>query len=895
MIDVPTPTRREVAEQLWRWLPGVYRARDGEGRLRALIDLFADELWRLRGTIEQHYADHFIDSAQDWAIAYLADLVGTEVLFTGDAARSRELAARNREDVKNTLHWRRRKGTLAGMEGVASDVGGMGVHAVEMFERTAWLQHLAHLKPAARFALDLRDGEAIAAIATPFTSARALVDLRRSDQRAGWHRVGNVVVFAWPIASFPLQSVTPKAAGGGRYRFHPLGLDTALIAGGATESLRAQVAARPGASGADIAHANADDVPIRQRDLRHHPRAYVDSPLGFAIREDGIALLGEPPQASAALSPALDFIELANARGMLATDLGVYPAGLQCALAAVRMGAVIALLNGVPTPVTYSPGQPWANQLQLRNPQGRLALDTVMPDFGYVAGIAPYQPDDGEFHHPALLLRVANQGAAAVNFPASEAILRNARGQALQVYLPALVALAPGAEHYFYIATDGSSYFARGDHGAGPPDRNPDSALFGAFGAPHLARASEGQRRIRPGHPAGVARWRRLVARDLCCWDRPLVPPLAAGEVAVDAERGRIAFAAGEIPGGELSVDFRYALSAAIGAGPHARVDLPKPWRTVARTRNADFSSLQAAIAAAPDGMAAPVVIEILDSAVYEEALLIDARHFPHGLVIQAAALQTPWIVKPAAAARALRVSNSTLSALTLDGLAFAGGVLEVAGTVAAIALRHCTLQPATATLEIAQAQSCEVELAACISGAIRILAPQGQCTLRDSAVQHPGASIEHPGGVGALAFANGAVTLERCTVLGDVTAAQGTLSNTLCYGELVLSAASGHCLRFSRLPGSYAGGGFRCTRATPIFVSIGFGDAGYLHLHPNSDVALLRGGEEGGEIGACYGTGLPWRIQNTGLRLAESIPAGLTPVQVRVLPRLRFRGNPAP
>ncbi len=895
MIDVPTPSRTDVAEQLWRWLPGVYRARDVDDRLRSFLALFADELWRLRRTTEQQYADHFIDSAQDWAISYIADLVGTDVLFTGDAARLREITARNRDDVKNTLHWRRQKGTLTGLQGVAGDVSGLGVHAVEMFERTAWLQNLAHIKPAASFALDLRRGEALAAIHTPFSQARALADLRPADQRVGWHRVGNVAVFAWPIASFPLTAVTPKAIGGGRYTFHPLALNTALHAGGATESLRAQIAMRPGAAGADISHANADDVPIRGRDLHAHARAYIDSPLGFAVREDGIALLGEPPVAGASREPVLDFGDLADVRGMLPTDLTVYGPGLQFGLDAVRLGAVFTLVAGVLTPVSYSPGQPLVNQLQLRNPQGRLKLDSATPDFSYTAGVAPYQPDDGEFHHPALLVRVVNQGAAAVNFPASEAILRNVRGWALQAYFPALVAVAPATEHYFYVATDGSTYFARGDHGAGAPDRNPDTSLFGAFSPPHLARASEGQRRIRPGHPSGAARWRKLVACSLCCWDHALVPPLAAGEIAVDAERGRLVFAAGESPTGELSVDFRFGLTAAIGAGPHARVGLPKAWRTVARTRDADFSSLQAAIAAAPDGITIPVVIEILDSAVYEEALLIDNRNFPAGLVLQAAALQTPFIIKPLAAVQALRVNNSTLAALTLDGLVFAGGALEVAGTVGLVSLRHCTLQPASASLQVTQAGRCDVTIASCIGGSVRIAAASGDCKMQDSVLQHPAASIEQPSGANALAFTNGRVLLERCTVIGDLQADSAALSNTLCYGELALTSTSTNCMRFSRLPKSFSAAAFRCTTATPIFVSITWGDAGYLHLHTNTALALLRGGEEGGEIGAFHSAGLPWRVQNAGLRLAESIPAGLTPVQIRVLPRPRFRGNPSP
>ncbi len=886
MNDAPTLTRADVAAQLWRWLPGVYRARDTEGRLQAFIALFADELWRLRRTLEQQHTDHFIDSAQDWVIPYLADLLGSSVLFTGDAARLGEITARNRDDVKNTLHWRRQKGTLAGLEGVARDVSGFGVHAVEMFERVAWMQNLAHIKPAAAFALDLRHGEAVAAATGAFSRARALTDLRPASPRAGWHRVGQVVAFEWPIASYPFASVTPRSHGGGRFSFHPLGLDCALHAGGATEALRAQVAARPGAAGADICHANADDTPIRWRDLRAHPAAYVDSALGFAIREDGIALVGglvESRTTSTAPEMASDFGDLADVRGLLPADTTVYAAGLQFELAAVRLGAVFRVFEGALAPVPYSPGVAWAAQLQLRNPQGRLTLDMVTPAFTYIAGVAPCEPDSGEFHHPALLLRLTQQAGLATAFQASEAIVRNARGVALQVYLPALAPLAPAAEQFFYVASDGSTYFARADHSPGVPDRNPDGSLFGAFSAQHLARASEGQRRIRPGHPAGAARWRRVVARSLCCWDRPLQPAPAPGEVAVDPERGRIAFPAGELPMGVLSVDFRFALTAPLGAGPHARPALALPLLTVARQRNAGFASIQAAIDAAPDGAAGPVVIQIEDSAVYEEALRIDARNFPGGLLIQAAALQTPFIVKPAAALEVLRVSNSTVSMLTLDGLLLSGGPVEVVGAVAAVKLRQCTLVPDATPLNITAA-ACSLSLDHCISGPVS-LAGTGPCSIADSIVRHPGASVEAPGGVTAIGCAASALTLTRCSVIGDVSAQSASVSNSLCYGGLALADVAASCLRFSRLPRGAAAKAFRCTSATPIFISLTWSHAGFAHLHPNTAASLTRGAEEGGEIGAFYSAGLPWCTQNAGLRLDEYIPAGLVPVQIRVLP----------
>jgi len=895
LTTLPTPTREQVLAQLMQWLPGVYRARDAQGgkALQAYLSLFADELWRLRRAVAQSHADHFIDSAQDWVIPYLADLVGTEVLFTGVAAARREIAALNRDDVKNTLRWRRQKGTLAGLQDVAHGVSGWGVHAQEMFERTACVQHLSHPRPHARFALDLRDGTALAQALTPFSQARALADLRPPGQRAGWHQPRNVCVFEWPIRSHPLRGITPYQVAAGRYSFHPLGLDTALHAGCDSEDERAAVLQASGAAGADIAHVNATDTPIRTRDLRAHAAAYVATPLGFALREDGIHLLGGEAAAAASLEPCLGFAELAAARGLFAADTSAYAAGTRFELAAVRLGAVLQLVESKLVPITYSPGQALAAQLQLLNPQGRLALDTVTPDFGYTPGMAPYQPDSGEYHHAVLLLRITNTGATAAAFPLSEVIVRNARGGVLQVALPALAPLAAAASVYLYVAADGSSYFARGDHGPGLPDRNPDSSIFGAYSAPHLARASEGQRRIRPGHPVGAARFRRLVARELCCWDQPLTPPLAAGEIAIDPQRGRIAFPPGEVPAGELSVDFRLGLTATIGAGPFARGELPRATLTVARTRNASFTSVQAALNAAPDGGVLPVVIEILDSAVYEEALSLVNRNFPAGLVIQAAVLQTPLLRKPAAALQLVDIATSSVPVLGLDGLLMAGGALRITGDVGALRLRHCSLQPQSTTLDITVPTAIDVQLQQCISGPVTITAPQGRVTLQDSIVQHPAASIETPQAGNALVFANGVAALEASTLIGNLSAVSAKLSNTLCYGDVALADTSASCLRYSRLPRSLAAArAFSCTQAAPVFVSIRFGDAGYAHLHPNTAAQLLRGGEEGGEIGAFASAGSPWRTQNAGLRLTEYTPAGLVPVQIRALPRPRFRGN---
>lgn len=875
--------RAAYTEKLYRLLPGVYRARDESGELRRFVSLFADELWRLQAAQKQALADHFIDSCQDWVIPYLADLVGTDVLYAD--------AARNRNDVKNTLRWRRLKGSRAGLEEVAAGVGGWGALAVEMLARALWLQRLDHLRPAQTFMLDLRRPGVVAAVPTPFARNGLSADLRPLGRR-GLSAVGialprQVAVHVWPIASWPLRGVEPQSRSGGRFSFSPLGLDQPLYAGGDRAASLAL------AQGADVCQGQIEHLPLRRQDVHEHLLAYLNQPVGFTIREDGIPVCGAG--AAAATVPtrdaALAHAQLARRRGMLAGDRSLFGASQRFTLEAVRLGAVVQILGGSPAAVPYSPGQAFISQLELRNPHGTLALDGQTPDFSYTPGMLPYTPVGPEFHHPALLLSLRNNGVAAA-FPESEAVLRSARGEALLVFLPAMASLAAGARIYYYVAADGSSYFARGDHAAGVPDRNPDSGPFGAFSLLHLARAAEAQVRIRPGHPAAPARHRRAVIRSLCCWDKPLRPPLQSGEVAIDPARGRFAFPAAELPQGELTVELRAGCSGELGAGPFERTLEPAATLTVARERDAQFTSVQAAIDAAPNGSALPVVIEILDSASYLEALNVSARNFPGGLVLRAAALETPALRKPLGPGPLLRVNNSSLSVLRLEGLLCSGGAIDISGAVGAVALSHCSLDPQSCALNLTVLHA-SLSLADCISGPISLNAAGGALRIDDSAIQHPLATVEQPSGVPAV-NANGlSVAIERSTLIGDFVCANLRFSNSLLYGALTLADTASSCLRFSRLPpGFTAPQAFNLTTATPIFAALRFGAADYLRLSPNSAPALLRGAEEGGEIGVHYRAGAPWRVQNLALRLAEYTPAGIRSDALADLPRLAFRGN---
>ena len=111
-------------ELIYQLLPQLYRSRDGQGELQKFVEMFGHELARLRANIDQLQQDFFIDSCQEWVIPYIGDLVGTTVLFNSGAD--------NRTDVKNTIHWRRQKGTLAGLEDIAAQIGHWGALAAEM-------------------------------------------------------------------------------------------------------------------------------------------------------------------------------------------------------------------------------------------------------------------------------------------------------------------------------------------------------------------------------------------------------------------------------------------------------------------------------------------------------------------------------------------------------------------------------------------------------------------------------------------------------------------------------------------------------------------------------------------------------------------------------------------
>ncbi|HEX6909818.1 MAG TPA: hypothetical protein VF142_05475, partial [Longimicrobium sp.] len=825
---------------------------DSEGELRHFLALFGHELARLRGNLDQLHRDFYIDACQDWVVPYLADLVGTEIVFN--------TAARNRADVRDTLRFRRQKGTLAGLEALAAGTAGQGVKAVEMLERLLWTQNLNHLRPRALHTVNLADASAVDRLGTPFDGACRTVDLRPPSARGGLHQVRNVAVYTWSLPSHRRAGVDPASAGSGRFRFDPLGADTPLYAGGERGGACAGLPADP-PDGPDPCHAHADHVPIRTRDFRDHPQRFFGQPGGFAVYEDGILLcrtLDTAPGRSTA--PAAAFARVARGGGLLLADPGLF-GGAAYRVEVVNLAAQTVVVNGQPTPLAYSPAAPFAVNLAVSTVQAQLAGDTGV----FTAGI-PFQGGAPAHHRPFLLLRIRRTGADAV-FPESELIVRSAAGRHLLVFLPELAGIPLDGAHALYVADDGGTYHARADHAAGAPDRNPDSGALGAFLPRHLARGALGQVRPRPGiRPVAH---RVPVGAGLCCWDQPLPQAPGPGQVAFDPERGRFVFAAGEAPAGELTADYRFARGGEAGAGPFFRGALLPATLTVAASGGAAHPTIQDAVDAAPDGHPAPVVIEIADSRTYAESLQVAGRDFAGGLVLRAAPLHAPVVSSPGGPA--LRVAADSVvgtgadgegPGLMLDGLVMAGGDVEVAGDVPRVALCHCTLHPATVAVDYAPVNAgARLEIERTLAGAVAASLRVEEVRVEDSVIHHPGAGALDPGGVPAL-DARHAVRADRTTVLGGLSAQTLDASDLLLHGPLALTDAAGSCLRYSRVPAGAAAGAraFRCTSAVPVFHSLRPGEPAYGVLAPATPAAVLRGGEEGGEMGAWNRAGAPWR-----------------------------------
>ncbi len=216
-------------ERLYRLLPAFYRNRDAEQGepLRALCAILDAQLLNVEADIAALYENWFIETCAEWAVPYIGDLLRTRAL---NAVPTAGFSAR--PYVARTLSYRRGKGTVAALAGLARDVTGWPAGVVEFFSLLATTQYLNHLRPSRGASVDVRDAKTLELLGGPFENAPYTVDVRAIDGTRGRYNLPNLGIYLWRLQAYPLVAATARAVSqpsDGRYTVSPLGLEAPLF------------------------------------------------------------------------------------------------------------------------------------------------------------------------------------------------------------------------------------------------------------------------------------------------------------------------------------------------------------------------------------------------------------------------------------------------------------------------------------------------------------------------------------------------------------------------------------------------------------------------------------------------------------------------------------------
>jgi hypothetical protein len=265
-------------DRLYKLLPAVYRQRDADQQwqLRALLRVIAEQVDIVEQDIAQLYENWFIETCQDWVVPYIGDLVGYEVVHdAGEPVNVATAEGRQldkilipRRDVANTIRYRRRKGALALLDQLAHDVAGWPARAVEFYALLGVTQNINARHLGRGRTVDLRDGDDLDLLDSPFERLPHTVDVRRpvSQHSRGLYNIPSVGVFVCRLKTYPVtftQAYNAERAGPQFFTFSVLGNDSPLY-----------TSAIPEAQPTDIPGELNLPVPIRRRPFQDHKTRY---------------------------------------------------------------------------------------------------------------------------------------------------------------------------------------------------------------------------------------------------------------------------------------------------------------------------------------------------------------------------------------------------------------------------------------------------------------------------------------------------------------------------------------------------------------------------------------------------------------------------------------------
>lgn len=225
---------RHFAEKIWALIPEVYRDADGTAdkpdQLRALVEILAGQVAIARRSVDRLWADTRVDEADDWAIPYIAALLGTRLV-------SEPNRAARRADLGRTIFYRRRAGTPRLMESLADDIADWDTAASEAFKRLFRTWHMLDGDPAPgpltrspQWGLpDLRNVRIGDLLDGPHDDLSHLPDFRRHRGFLGRYNIPKANLHLHRQYAFPLSDVTPVELDTGLFTLDPSGRDAPLF------------------------------------------------------------------------------------------------------------------------------------------------------------------------------------------------------------------------------------------------------------------------------------------------------------------------------------------------------------------------------------------------------------------------------------------------------------------------------------------------------------------------------------------------------------------------------------------------------------------------------------------------------------------------------------------
>jgi hypothetical protein len=268
-------------DRLYELLPDIYRLRDADyGQpLRDLLRVIAEQVDIVEADITQLYDNWFIETCQDWVVPYIGDLLGyTPVHEAGEPGGVHTMREREynkilipRRDVADTIHNRRRRGTLAVLELLARDTAGWPARAVEFYRLLGVAQAINHVRLDRGNTVDLRHGDALDRIEGPFDELAHTVEVRRPNSHlaAGRYNIPSIGLFVWRLHAYPITDSPAcclEEIGSQYFTFSVLGNDSPLYA-----------PAQPEPDPAHIAEENNVPTPIRRRAFERNVKRFYGS------------------------------------------------------------------------------------------------------------------------------------------------------------------------------------------------------------------------------------------------------------------------------------------------------------------------------------------------------------------------------------------------------------------------------------------------------------------------------------------------------------------------------------------------------------------------------------------------------------------------------------------